>query len=68
MGVQCKPTSYQMEGICALRWVSFARKGNPVLVRSPEMTQLFEPIPEPEGPSRESRDEIRESRFEKSEG
>ena len=43
--LECRPTSYQIEGICTPKWVSLARMGLPVAVRLPAMTQLLVPTP-----------------------
>ena len=47
---QCSPTSYQMEGMAIPRWGSLARSGRPVELRSPEIAQLFDPMPAPLAP------------------
>ncbi len=48
--LQCKPISYQIEGICTAKWGSSAKIGLPVAVRLPERTQLLEPTPTPVAP------------------
>ena len=42
---QCRPFMIQTDGIPNPRCGSLARIGLPLIVRSPEMTQLFEPMP-----------------------
>lgn len=46
-GAQRRPTWCQMLGAARPRWGSFARRGLPVAVRSPETTHEFEPVPSP---------------------
>lgn len=48
---QCRPIWYQSEGNCGARCGSLASSGLPVVVYWPEITQEFEPMPLPDGPS-----------------
>src|SRR5262245_52091647 len=49
--VQCSPVWYQIDGSVGARCGSFASMGLPLVVRTPETTQEFEPRPDPAGPS-----------------
>src|SRR5512140_637469 len=50
LGLQCRSTWYQMDGIWIPRCGSLARKGSPVVVRLPETAHELEPMPSPCGP------------------